>query len=84
MKIKLYWLRFKSKTPKALKDLQGLLAAIAVSSGAAIGIMAQFEIDEPKLLNIFKYLAVAAAFAIPILQFATSDKNIQKIDTDED
>lgn len=82
-KLKLYWLRFVSKTPKALKDLQRLMGAIAVASGAAIGIMNQFTIDMPLMLNIFKYMAVAAAFAVPILQFSTSDKDLQKTNPNE-
>jgi hypothetical protein len=82
-KLKLYWLRFVSKTPEALKGIQRLMGAIAVASAAAIAIMDQLKIDEPGMLSVFKYMAVAAAFSVPILQFATTDKSLQKQDTNE-
>ena len=76
--IKYYWKRFVSNTPGALKKLQGLLVAVAASSGAALAIMTQYGITEPWLLSLLKYTLVAATFAVPMLQFATTDTKLQK------
>jgi len=75
--LKYYWLRFKSKTPAALKKLQGLLIAISASTVAALAFMAQYEMQSSQLYGILTYVGVAAAFAVPILQFATSDPDLQ-------
>lgn len=75
--LKYYWLRFKSNTPVALKRLQGLLVAISASTVAALAFMAQYGMQSSQLYNILTYVGVAAAFAVPILQFATSDTELQ-------
>ena len=79
--LKLYWLRFISRTPKALKKLQGLFAAMAVGIAAALAFMQQYSVDNPELFKLLTYAGVALAFSIPVLQFATTDKNLQNENT---
>jgi len=75
--MKQYWKRFISATPKALKKIQGLLVAISLGAGAAIVVMVQYDMQSNKWYSIFQNICIATAFAVPVLQFATSDKSIQ-------
>jgi hypothetical protein len=76
--MKLYWLRFLSKTPEMLAKLQKFFGAIAVGCAGAIVVMQQYGMTESSIYDILTHVAVACAFAVPILQFATADKQLQK------
>ncbi len=75
--LKLYWLRFKSQTPQMLKNIQKVLLAISAGAGGAIVVMEKYDMGDSALCTFAKYACVACAFAVPILQFATSDKQLQ-------
>lgn len=78
--LKIYWLRFKSRTPKALKKLQIFLSALLVPIAGALGAIVQWNVDKPILYSILTNALITIPFMVLILQFATSDKNIQKLD----
>ena len=73
----IYIQRFISKTPKALVKIQKLFATLTLSIGGALAFMVQQNMIDLSLFKILSYCGVAVAFAIPILQFATEDKNLQ-------
>lgn len=81
--LKLYWLRFKSKTPKHLKKIQIFLSAILVPIAGALGVMAQWNVDKPLLHSLLTNALITIPFMVLILQFATSDKAIQKLDKND-
>lgn len=74
--VKLYWLRFKSETPKAIKRLQLLCGAVAASSIAAIGIIDQFGMATDWKEMLVK-IALVATGGATFLQFTTKDKSLQ-------
>lgn len=77
--IKLYWLRFKSITPKALRKLQIFLSALLVPLGGAIGF-----IDESRPIHeVMKTALIVIPFMVMALQFATSDKEIQRMNKND-
>lgn len=73
-----YWRRFKSRTPRALKKLQRLMIAISGASGAAMALLYQYDMGGTTLFSILTYVASAAAFAVTMLQFATTDSGLSE------
>ena len=80
--VKIYWQRFLSRTPKALKKLQLFLTGLFVVVGGAIESMKQFDIEDPIIDLILKRSLIIIPFMVFVLQFATSDTTLQNT-TDE-
>lgn len=71
--IKLYWLRFKSKTPKALRKLQLFFSALLVPVTATVS----FLPEGSPLIKVFTTMLIVIPFMVFALQFATDDKELQ-------
>lgn len=76
--IKIYWKRFKSKTPKALKKIQLFLGALLIPITGGIGAIEIYGLDYPILSEIFKNAIITIPFMILVLKFATDDKSLTK------
>lgn len=77
--LKIYWLRFKSETPKALKRLQVFLGVLLVPIGGALGVLSQYNVEMPVLHKILINALIVIPFMVSVLQFATSDPKIQEL-----
>lgn len=76
--LKLYWIRFKSKTPKALKNIQKLLGMLLVPITSGLAIVNATE--QPLLYKILQNAVVTVPLIIAFLQFATAEKSVQEMD----
>jgi len=76
--LKLYWLRFQSKTPKALKKLQWFLGAVAAAAIGALEIIDRFAYA-PDWRQALVIVASVSTGGILFLKFSTSDPKIQDL-----
>lgn len=74
--LKTYGERFMSPTPTALKNLQKIFVGIAAGVVAAVTYITQNEINAPTVVLVLKYIGIAVAFAVPVLQFATTEEEL--------
>jgi len=80
---KIYYLRFKSETPKVLKRLQVLFGAIGAGTLAAMAIINQFSYESPTVKEWLIRISVFCVGAAASLKFATTSKDIQSLSDKE-
>lgn len=74
-KIKYYWSRFMSETPKTLKSLQKVMGSISAATASMSVSLLAFDKTKSVAITLGIVSAIAAGIAAG-LQFATSDSNI--------
>ncbi|MFZ4705584.1 MAG: hypothetical protein ACOYMF_06200 [Bacteroidales bacterium] len=83
--LKLYWLRFFSETPKALKKLMVFFGSISMTCFTITGMIAIYGTATNWKEGLLKVGMITAGLAAG-LKFATTDANLQagKLPTDTD